>query len=190
MSNGNEVQKPKDGGGIKWSTLKRKVRKVKLANGETVEQPVTWSPFGPWAGYIGYEVDLDREVTIGDKKISKIQVWVLVTDPPPANGRVDFTGWCHGLTFDERIYSPAGNAVPAVLAAGWEEVDCTKVKKGDIIVYYDAAGNVTHSAVSNGDGTFTSKEGNKKEKNDQTKDGMDQTYHVPPGTSKCYQKKK
>jgi hypothetical protein len=189
MSNGITV--PKDGGGIKWSTLKRKVRKMTLANGDTVDLgPVFSEPFGIGTRFVfvGYEVELEREVTVGGKKVSKIQVWVLVTDPAPPNGRVDPKGWCHGTTFDDKLYSPAGSEVPAILAAGWEEIDCANLKKGDIIVYSDPAGTVVHSAVANGDGTFTSKEGNMPEKPAQTKAAMDTTYKAPPGTTKCYRK--
>src|SRR5438445_8441202 len=105
-----DLKKPKDGGGIKWSTLKRKVRKLTLENGDEIELgPVTWEAFGPGSGavYVGYEVELEREVTVGGKKVSKIQVWVLISET--AKPGPDFRGWCHGLTFDDTIYSPGGD---------------------------------------------------------------------------------
>ena len=185
-----DLRKPKDGGGIKWSTLKRKVRKVTLENGDELELPVTWNAFGTPVTYIGYEVELEKEVEVGGKKVSKIQVWVLApqTAPPPP-APTDHKGWCHGVTFNDTIYSPGGDAVPAVLAAGWSEIECPAAQKGDIIVYYDSAGNVTHSATSNGDGTYTSKGGNNPQKNDETDASMSRTYGVPPGRKRCYRKK-
>lgn len=190
MPNGDTTTRPPDGRGIRWSTLTRKVRKIRLANDETIELPVISAPFGPGTpSYAGYEVELAEEVTVGDRRIRKIQVWVAITDPPPPNGRVDWRGWCHGLTFDETIYSPTGSEVPVILLAGWDEIPCAQSRRGDIIVYYDSAGNVTHSAVDNGDGTYTSKAGNNPQKNDETKANMDRMYRVPPGTTKCYRKR-
>jgi hypothetical protein len=185
-----DLKKPKDGGGIKWSTLKRKVRKVTLENGDEVVQSVSGALYYPpdRAIYFGYEVELEKEVTVGDNKVSKIQVWVLDPKTAPPPGAIDHTGWCHGLTFDETIYSPAGNEVPAILAAGWSQIECKSAKKGDVIVYYDAVGNVTHSATSNGDGTYTSKAGLTPQKNNETEAAMNKTYSVPPGTTKCYTK--
>jgi len=183
MPNGQgpkDIKTPKDGRGIKWSTLKQKRRKVKLENGDETEVPVTWRAFGNSAQYAGYEVELDEDPTI--------QVWVLITGTEPPGG--DYKGWCHGLSFNDTIYSPGGEAVPAILAAAWKEVKCADAKKGDIIVYFDAAGNVTHSATSNGDGTYKSKGGSTPQKDNETQASMDTTYKVPPGSKKCYTKKK
>jgi len=185
MPNGEgpkDIKTPKDGRGIKWSTLKQKRRKVKLGNGDEMELPVTWRAFSPNPSgeYVGYEVELDDGRTI--------QVWVLILGTEPPGG--DYKGWCHGLTFDDVIYSPGGEAVPAILAAAWKEIKCPDAKKGDIIVYYDPKGNVTHSATSNGDGTYKSKGGNMPQKDNETEASMDKTYKVPPGSKKCYTKKK
>ncbi len=183
-----DPKRPQDGRGIKWSTLKLKTRT--LQNGDKVDTPVTWKAFGNDVTYVGYEVELEKEVTIDGKKVSKIQVWVLQPETVPAETAMYYTGWCHGLTFDDTIYSPAGAAIPAILAAGWEPVDCESTKKGDIIVYYDPDGDVTHTATSNGDGTYTSKRGKEPQKNDDTDAAMSKTYKVPPGKKKCYQKTK
>lgn len=196
---GTGVVVPKDGKGIKWSTLKRCVKKGKLENGEEVEIPIIWYPWGdhPSTGICahGYEVDLEKEVTIGRKKVSKIKVWIFPKDPPEyAPRRVkeqwnNIKYWCHGLTFDDNIYSPDGAGVPFILAAGWDEYQWREgMKKGEIIVYYNRRGGVEHTAVSNGDGTFTSKEGKNPKANKRTKQQMDRIY---PGTiTKCYRLKK
>jgi hypothetical protein len=186
----NGIKKPADGGGIKWSTLTRKKRTITLENGDTTEEPVTlFNPAGSPIEYVGYEVELEKEVEIGGVKKKKIQVWVLVQSsiaPPPT---VDLKGWCHGTTFDDGIYSPGGEAVPLILLAGWEEIECAGAKRGDIIVYYDKNGTVTHSATNNGDGTYTSKAGNAATNNADTKNAMDTMYKVPPGRFKCFRKK-
>ena len=191
--------KPKDGAGIKWSQLKRCVREITLENGEKVQVPVTWRVYGRYTAY-GYEVPLDKPVTVNGKKISKIKVWVFPKDPPqgitPEQWK-QVKSWCHGLTFDDSIYNPGGEQVPIILAAGWQEVECIEpLKKGQIIVYssngtnprFGPAGAVVHSAVANGNGTYTSKDRLYKQDNAQTKAKMDQQYGTA-ATSKCYKKK-
>lgn len=168
--------------GIKWETLKQERRKIKLANGEETNVPVTWRAFpNSSAVYVGYEVELDKD--------PKIQGWVLMPETAPNDG-LDYTGWCHGLTFDDIVYSPGGNEIPKILQIAWNEIKCSDVKKGDIIVYYDSDGNVTHTATANGDGTYRSKGGATLEKKQETEASMDKPYRVPPGTKKCYAKKK
>jgi hypothetical protein len=43
-----DLKLPRDGGGIKWSTAKAKVREVKLENGAEVDSPVYQQPFAPY----------------------------------------------------------------------------------------------------------------------------------------------
>jgi len=123
---------PPDGKGIKWSTAKKVVKDGK---------PVTSQP---WPDLnciaVAYEVELEREATVGSVKKSTILVWVF--DPADCPKGKPVRGWCHGTTFDDTDYSPYGSEVPFILAAGWEEIECTNpLPKGAIIVYYDGTDN-------------------------------------------------
>lgn len=115
---------PPDGTyGVKWSTLKLCEREVKLANGQTIKEPVRWRPWrgGPIA--YGYEVTLTNG--------KKIKVWVFPNGTPAR-----WSYWCHGHTFDDDCYNPGGDAVPDILEAGYTKKDsCKNLKKGDVIVY-------------------------------------------------------
>ncbi len=185
------AKKPKNGKGIKWSSLKLCTRKVKLSNDAEIEVPVTWRawPGGPWV-FVGYTVELEK---VGDEKPKTIKVWVLPVDPPEGvdedrweRGRY----WCHGLTFDDNLYSPGGNEVPKILEAGWDEFDWSDgMAKGEIIVYFNADDSVAHTAVSNGDGTFSTKNGQNAESDD-TKADLDRLYNPEgKGSTKCYREK-
>ena len=173
---------PADGAGIKWSTLKQCVRIEQTADGPR-EVPVTWDPWGD--GYIayGYEVDLERPVIINDEEVTTIKVWIfpLVYWPP------SHLSWCHGHTFDRTSWNPGGVAVPAILAAGWDEFDWSgSMAEGEIIVYFEANGSVAHSATSNGDGTLTSKNGSLELEESTTKEELDRLYLSEGVNTKCY----
>lgn len=172
--------------GINWSTLKRCVgRTITLENGDTIEVPIASDPFRNGTQAIGYEVELTKEVTIKGKKIKKIKVWVY---PKGLPARQKY--WCHGLTFDESVYNIYGDAVPAVLAAGYDRVECPKpLPKGHIIVYYTPKGDVAHSAVSNGDGTFNSKNGALPHTPKLSKADMDKLYQKTGVTTQCFKPK-
>jgi hypothetical protein len=170
--------------------------KIALANGDTAEVPATWQPWPetPFVVAVKYEVRLERVVTIAGRRDSTIQLWVITNEPPgaaPDELRRQwrrFQFWCHGLTFDDSTYSPAGSEVPKILEAGWTQIECADpMQAGQIIVYYGADGSVEHSATANGDGTFRSKEGQGVQNNTQTRAGMDRIY--PGTTTKCFRRR-
>jgi hypothetical protein len=181
---------PKNGCGIDWKTVDQAKVKVKLSNGEEVTSQPTWAAFGPAdVVYYGYDVKLKQKVTVNGVTKDTIRVWVLPKDKPANRTQAEwenFTYWCHGLTFDDNIYSPGGNEVPFILAAGYEALpNCEKIKKDEIIVFSDAAGNVLHSAVSNGDGTFRTKNGANEPSNNATQAQLEAVYGVHIKCYKC-----
>jgi len=158
---------PKNGCGITWRTLAQARGKVRLSNGQDATYPITWTAFPELRDvtFVGYDVKLSKAVTvkINGQDVTKdtIRVWVLPKDKSPARTQQEwdnYTYWCHGLTFDDNIYSPGGEEVPFILAAGYRPLkDCNNLQQGDVIVFRDAGGNVVHTAVSNGNGTFSTK---------------------------------
>lgn len=185
-------------GGIKWETKKQCFKDVPMSDGSTAKEPVIWKPYAAFPNmcYIGYEVELTKEVTIGTVKKSKIKVWVLPKAKEnlfPAG--VDPKGWCHGVPFDDGTSSPGGEEVPFILAAGWTEYDWTAgMMKGDAVVFTAKKdlpnglpkGGVGHSAKANGDGTYCSKNAYEKKKDNATKADMQQAYPAECWECKCY----
>lgn len=193
--------RPPDGGGIKWSKMKLQMKKVIGTDGSTFEVPEYKYPVPnvPVIAY-GYDVEIDPPVTIGGTKITKIKVWWVPPAPPagiaspPGIHWADMRYTCHGRTFDAGTFSPDGSSVPAILAAGWDEIECLEtMEKGHIIVYQDAKGNILHSATANGDGTFTTKNGTQPEQSKAKRTDLDAEYgspKIPGGRVRCYKPKK
>lgn len=191
---------PPDGYGLKWSTLKLQGKTIPGPDGTSVFVPEIRypDPTKPALVAFGYDVDVDPPVEVGGKRVTRIKMWLVPEQAPP--GFPKDLNWndirydCHGRTFGGGTFSPDGSQVPAILTAGWEEIECLeKTAKGSIIVYYDAQGKVLHSATANGDGTYTTKNGTKKEEPHAKKEDMDKEYGTPKypgGRTRCYRPKK
>ena len=114
-----------------------------------------------------------------------ITAWAFLENPPEGTSRKDrkrwedIKFWCNGLTFDHSILSPKGADVEKILKACWDKIPCdNRLQKGDIVVFRSKGGTypdtsqdppvekklppkgeLVHSMIHNGDGTFSSKNG-------------------------------
>lgn len=191
---------PADGRGAKWSTLT-----PLIVNG----QQATWNAFGGGLMYLGYEVELTQEVTVGTQTKKKIIVWKRTNTRPAGLTDAQWEAlkyWCHGWTFDEQTYSPGGNEVRFILAAGYKnpkpcqrQNQVLNVAAGDVVVYYCPApklrcqpGNagpldVMHTARYDGNNTFSTKNGAQAFNNAATLAQIDAAYG--DAVRQCYEKK-
>ncbi len=199
----DDITKPPDGSGIKWSTVALTTTGQALANGDSVKGGVPWNPYRPMfvnSYFYDYSVELQDKTKIPN-------IFVLLAKPPDQTPKAekdkwdDIKYWCYGLAFGgAKLYSPAGNQVEAILKAGWKELNACAAKppKGHIIVYratkdqdpYLKKGNPVHAALSNGDGTYSSKDRYLPLVPNQTKEAMDKQYNGKDGNleaeAKCY----
>jgi hypothetical protein len=190
---------PKDGGGIKWSTIGPQVRKVKLASGQEVDEQARWKLNGQTL--YGFDVELEKPITVGGTTKTKIKVWVAPkeaaedADKAVKENYADYLSYCHGVTFGNGLYNPRPDDVPFILEAGYEKVECNYEhdKKGDVVTITDKDGKLDHTAVSNGDGTYTSKDNFHKQENSAKWDDVKKPYDnavFAPLTFDCYRPKK
>jgi len=196
----NDIPAPPDGCGIKWSTLMPVTRPVRLANGRTVQEQEWWDPYNSGVRYFKWKVDLERAVQVGNVRTNMIFVYVLPQQPPAGISAAirrdwaNYQSWCHGLSFGNQIYNPGGYYVPFILAAGYTQVRCDMLQQGDIMVYYSTGrnpvlgspGSVVHTMISNGNGTFTSKDRFLPVVANQTKAAVDQQYGAGNTVVECF----
>ena len=199
----DDVTKPPDGSGIKWSTVALITTEQALANGDSVRGGVPWNPYIQTfvnSYFYQYNVELQDKTKISG-------IFVLLNKPPDGTPQAekdkweDIKYWCYGLAFGgSKLYSPEGGQVEAILKAGWKELNACAAKppKGDIIVYratgdqppYVRNNDPVHAALANGDGTYSSKDRYLPVVPNQTKQAMDKQYNGKDGNlkaeAKCY----